>query len=114
MEVDIKHVISAWIFIGLIWFVNCDRSPEEKIVGEWMTVDEDLEWGFAINADSTIFEIHEESRFKLGVWRLNKTKPLVLSIYENGELQYDLNIRFINDNEIGFESRGKPIRMKRK
>jgi hypothetical protein len=107
-----KKPIWVTLLIAVVFFVSCAKSPQEKIVGQW--VDEDTQQGLTINADGTIFATEDGEIENEGTWKLNDIAPFILSIYEDGELEAEINVTFISDNEVEFKVENETIRMKRK
>jgi hypothetical protein len=103
-----------WIVlvIAVVFFVFCEKSPQQKIVGEW--VDKDNELGLRIKADGTIYALEGGEIDNEGTWKLSDTEPFILSIYEDGELEVEITVTFISDNEIELKVEGDILRMTRK
>ena len=107
-----KKPIWVMLLIAVVFFVSCSKSPQEKILCQWL--EEDTQLGLTINADGTIFALEDGEIENEGTWKLNKIAPFILSIYEDGELEVEVNVTFISDNEVEFKFEDEPIRMKRK
>ena len=109
-----KTMLIGILFLSIIFLVSCSKSPQEKIVGEWINDEEGI--GYLITADGNVKEIKDrEVTGNEGTWELNDEEPLVLKILEDGELLIALNTTFINDDEVEFEGEnGEKILFKRK
>jgi hypothetical protein len=106
-----KTIWVAVIMVAML-LVACEVSPKDSIVGNW--VEEDTQLGLTINADGTIFEIEGGEIDNEGTWKLSEKAPWVLSIYEDGELEVEISVKFINNNEVEFTVEDETIKMKRK
>ena len=95
-----------------IFFIACEVSQKDTIVGSWVEEDSNIE--LKINADGTIFEIEGGKIDNEGTWKMTEKAPWVLSIYEDGELEVEISVKFINDNEVELKVEDETIRMKRK
>jgi hypothetical protein len=100
------------LVIAVVFFIFCEKSPQQKIVGEWL--EDDTQLGLTINADGTIYAMEHGEIENEGTWKLSDTAPFILSIYEDGELEVEINVTFISDNEVEFKIEGDILRMKRK
>jgi hypothetical protein len=101
-----KSMLFVILFLSAMFLVSCSKSPQEKIVGEWINDDEGF--GFLITADGNVKEIEDrEVGGNEGTWELNDEEPLVFKILEGGELQVEYNITFVTDDEVEFEVPGK-------
>lgn len=106
-----KTLMVAVIMIAML-FVACEVSQKDTIIGNW--VEEDSQIELKINADGTIFEIEGGEIDNEGTWKMSEKAPWVLRIYEDGELEVEISVKFINDNEVEFEVEGEKMKMKRK
>ena len=112
-----KTMLIGILFISIMFLVSCSKSPQEKIVGEWMNDEKQL--GFLITADGIIKEIEkgELDLWNERTWELNDKKPYVLKILENDKVVVEFDITFVTDNEVEFAFKGKnndKILLKRK
>ena len=106
-----KTIWVAVIMIAML-LVSCEVSQKDTIVGNWVREDSQLE--LKINADGTIFEIGGGKIDDEGTWTMSEKEPWVLSIYEDGELEVAITVKFINNNEVELRVQDETIRMKRK
>ena len=102
------------LFLSAIFLVSCSKSPQEKIVGEWINDDEGF--GFLITADGNVKEIEDrEVGGNEGTWELNDEEPLVFKILEGGKVVETWKTIFINDDEVEFsDGKGKSIWKRKK
>ena len=107
-----KKPIWVILLIAVVFFLSCAKSPQEKIVGQW--VEDDTQLGLTIHADGTIFAMEEGQIENQGTWKLSDNAPFILSIYEDGELEVEINVTFISNNEVEFKIEDETLRMKRK
>ena len=109
-----KTMLIGILFLSIIFLVSCSKSPQEKIVGEWINDEEGI--GYLITAGGNVKEIKDrEVTGNEGTWELNDEEPLVLKILEDGELLIALNTTFINDDEVNLkEKKGKKYFLKEK
>jgi hypothetical protein len=95
-----------------VLLVACEVSPKDTIVGTWAEEGSDLE--LKINADGTIIELEGGEIDNEGTWKLSDKAPWILSIYEDGELEVEVQVKIINNNEVELSAEGETIKMKRK
>ena len=107
-----KKTLMVAIIMFMILFVTCEVSQKDTIVGNWVEEDSQLE--LQIKADGTIFEIEGGEIDNEGTWKMTEKEPWVLSIYEDGKLEVEIKVKFINDNEVELNAEGETIKMKRK
>ena len=101
----------AAILVAIL-LIACEVSPKDTLVGTWMEEGSQVE--LKINVDGTIFEIEGGVVENEGTWKMSDEAPWTLSIYEDGELQAEINVKLINNNEAEFTVEDETIRMKRK
>ena len=107
-----KKTLMVTVLMIAMLFIACEVSQKDTIVGSWVNEDEGLE--LKINADGTIFEIEGGEIDNEGTWKFTEKAPWVLSIYEDGELEVEISVKFISDNEVEFKVEDETIKMKRK
>ncbi|MGB3341771.1 MAG: hypothetical protein WBB37_09865 [bacterium] len=107
-----KKILMIAIIMATMLLVSCKVSQKDTIVGSWVEEDSPLE--LQIKADGTIFEIEGGKIDKEGTWKISEKAPWTLSIYEDGELQVEISVKFINDNEVELKVEDETIKMKRK
>ena len=107
-----KKTLMITVLIVAMLFIACEVSQKDTIVGNWVDKDSDVE--LKINADGTIFEIEGGKIDNEGTWKMSEKEPWVLSIYEDGELEVEVKVKFVNNNEVEFDVEGEIMKMKRK
>jgi hypothetical protein len=107
-----KKTLSLVLFVAVIVVLSCGTSPRDTLIGTWM--DDAGQIGLVINADGTIYELEAGRKSNEGTWKLSESAPWILSIYENGRLEVEINVNLINDNEVEFTVEDETIKMKRK
>ncbi len=107
-----KSMILGILFLSSMILVSCGKSPQEKIVGEW--VNDERQWGILIASDGIIKEIEGERQRNMGRWEFKDTEPFELEIFEDGKLRLKYGVTFISDDEIEIEDRGRKQNLKRK
>jgi hypothetical protein len=107
-----KKILSVGLITVAMLFIACEVSQKDTIVGNWVEEDSQLE--LQIKADGTIFEIEGGEIDNEGTWKMSEKAPWVLSIYEDGKLEVEIKVKFINDNEVELNAEGETIKMKRK
>ncbi len=106
-----KSMLFLILFLSAIFLVSCSKSPQEKIVGEWM-LDDDR--GLLINADGNI-KGKGDWDDEQGTWELTNEEPLVFKILEGGKVVETWKTIFINDDEVEFsDGKGKSIWKRKK
>jgi hypothetical protein len=107
-----KKAIWFVVIIAAFLIVSCASGERDTIVGTW--IDEDTQIELKINADGTIYEIEGSEIDNEGSWKMSEKEPWVLSIYEDGELEVEILVKFINNNEMELKIDEETIKMKRK
>ena len=107
-----KSMILGILFLSSMILVSCGKSPQEKIVGEW--VNDEKQWGILITSDGIIKEIEGGRQSTMGRWEFKDTEPFELEIFEDGKLRLKYGVTFISDDEIEIEARGRKQNLKRK
>ncbi len=71
-----KSMILGILFLSSMLLVSCGKSPQEKIVGEW--VNDEKQWGILIASDGIIKEIE-------GFMILKYRRKLLISLNISGK-----------------------------
>ena len=103
-----KSMIFGILFLSSMLLVSCGKSPQEKIVGEW--VSSEFPGVVTFNSDGTAINLEGET----GKWELSgDEEPFKLIVMYDGDSEV-VNLIFISDDEIEIELDGKKIKLKRK
>lgn len=107
-----KRILMVAVIMAAMILVTCEGAQKAAIVGNWIEEESGLE--FKINADGTIFGLEDGEVENEGTWKMSEKEPWILSIYEDGDLEVEISVKFISNNEVEFSAEGEKIRMKRK
>ena len=107
-----KSMILGILFLSSMLLVSCGKSPQEKIVGEW--VNDEKQWGILITSDGIIKEIEGGRQSTMSRWEFKDTEPFELEIFEDGKLRFKYGVTFISDDEIEIISPYGKLKLKRK
>tara|TARA_B100000315_G_scaffold178067_1_gene166713 strand:- start:86 stop:412 length:327 start_codon:yes stop_codon:yes gene_type:complete len=103
-----KSMIFGILFLSSMLLVSCGKSPQEKIVGEW--VSSEFPGVVTFNSDGTAINLEGET----GKWELSgDEEPFKLIVMYDGDSEV-VNLTFISDDEIKIESGGRKHKLKRK